>query len=93
MTVADSRKLLPGEYYPPWVVFARRQKLNWLNLIMNKIWPYVDEVLQFLSLYFILVFFFFKKNKNKNVIISFWVLLDASIGSVRSNKKLCGADT
>ncbi|KAI3691034.1 hypothetical protein L2E82_49248 [Cichorium intybus] len=36
MTVADSRKLLPGEYYPPWV-------LNWLNLIMNKIWPYVDE--------------------------------------------------
>ncbi|CAH1454391.1 unnamed protein product [Lactuca virosa] len=43
MTVADSRKLLPGEYYPPWVVFARRQKLNWLNLIMNKIWPYVDE--------------------------------------------------
>ncbi|KAK9070167.1 hypothetical protein SSX86_010567 [Deinandra increscens subsp. villosa] len=36
MTVADSRKLLPGEYYPPWV-------LNWLNHIMNKIWPYVDE--------------------------------------------------
>ncbi|KAK9070913.1 hypothetical protein SSX86_009481 [Deinandra increscens subsp. villosa] len=35
MTVADSRKLLPGEYYPPW--------LNWLNHIMNKIWPYVDE--------------------------------------------------
>ncbi|KAM0061477.1 putative C2 domain, synaptotagmin-like mitochondrial-lipid-binding domain, C2 domain superfamily [Helianthus debilis subsp. tardiflorus] len=43
MTVADSRKLLPGEYYPPWVVFAKRQKLNWLNDMMNKIWPYVDE--------------------------------------------------
>ncbi|XP_024962614.1 synaptotagmin-4-like isoform X1 [Cynara cardunculus var. scolymus] len=50
MTVADSRKLLPGEYYPPWVVFAKRQKLsysklqlNWLNLQLNKIWPYVDE--------------------------------------------------
>lgn len=43
MTVADSRKLLPGEYYPPWVVFAQRQKLNWLNHLMNKIWPYVDE--------------------------------------------------
>lgn len=92
MTVADSRKLLPGEYYPPWVVFARRQKLNWLNLIMNKIWPYVDEVLQFLSLYLILVYIL-QKIKKKNVIISFWVLLDASIGSVRSNKKLCGADT
>ncbi|KVH87916.1 C2 calcium-dependent membrane targeting [Cynara cardunculus var. scolymus] len=81
MTVADSRKLLPGEYYPPWVVFAKRQKLsyilfiiyfcyimfcskmtdnwypkfliglglNWLNLQLNKIWPYVDEVHVFLS--------------------------------------------
>ncbi|CAN6847390.1 unnamed protein product [Brassica oleracea] len=36
MTVQDSRKLLPGEFYPSWV-------LNWLNLELEKIWPYVNE--------------------------------------------------
>ncbi|VVB14032.1 unnamed protein product [Arabis nemorensis] len=36
MSVQDSRKLLPGEFYPSWV-------LNWLNLELEKIWPYVDE--------------------------------------------------
>ncbi|WZY74693.1 hypothetical protein YC2023_021077 [Brassica napus] len=35
MTVQDSRKLLPGEFYPSW--------LNWLNLELEKIWPYVNE--------------------------------------------------
>ncbi|KAF2303798.1 hypothetical protein GH714_023480 [Hevea brasiliensis] len=35
MTVQDSRKLLPDEFYPPW--------LTWLNLQLDKIWPYVDE--------------------------------------------------
>ncbi|XP_019052441.1 PREDICTED: synaptotagmin-5-like isoform X2 [Nelumbo nucifera] len=43
MTVADSRKILPAEYYPPWVVFSQRQKLTWLNLQLKKIWPYVNE--------------------------------------------------
>ncbi|KAJ9184046.1 hypothetical protein P3X46_007829 [Hevea brasiliensis] len=36
MTVQDSRKLLPEEFYPSWV-------LTWLNLQLDKIWPYVDE--------------------------------------------------
>ncbi|GMY35793.1 synaptotagmin-5-like isoform X2 [Fagus crenata] len=35
MTVEDSRKLLPPEYYPSW--------LNWLNTHLTKIWPYVNE--------------------------------------------------
>jgi Ca2+-dependent lipid-binding protein len=43
MTVQDSRKLLPGDFYPSWVVFSQRQKLNWLNLELEKIWPYVNE--------------------------------------------------
>ncbi|KAK4391558.1 Synaptotagmin-5 [Sesamum angolense] len=43
MTVEDSRKLLTPEYYPSWVVFSQRQKLTWLNLQLEKIWPYVDE--------------------------------------------------
>ncbi|KAH7659965.1 Enolase-like N-terminal protein [Dioscorea alata] len=43
MTVEDSRKILPAEYYPSWVVFSQRQKLNWLNLELAKIWPYIDE--------------------------------------------------
>uniref|UniRef100_A0A2P2K0D7 Synaptotagmin-5 n=2 Tax=Rhizophora mucronata TaxID=61149 RepID=A0A2P2K0D7_RHIMU len=43
MTVEDSRKILPPEYYPPWVVFSQRQKLNWLNAHLTKIWPYVSE--------------------------------------------------
>ncbi|RXI05683.1 hypothetical protein DVH24_017725 [Malus domestica] len=28
MTVEDSRKLLPPEFYPSWVVFSHRQKLS-----------------------------------------------------------------
>ncbi|KAK6140689.1 hypothetical protein DH2020_025571 [Rehmannia glutinosa] len=47
MTVQDSRKLLPDQFYPSWVVFSQRQKLslqlNWLNHHIEKIWPYVDE--------------------------------------------------
>ncbi|KAF5191836.1 Synaptotagmin-5 [Thalictrum thalictroides] len=49
MTVEDSRKLLPAEYYPSWVVFSQRQKLSiffflkWLNTELTKIWPYVNE--------------------------------------------------
>ncbi|KAL4180153.1 hypothetical protein AMTRI_Chr13g123800 [Amborella trichopoda] len=36
MTVEDSRKLLPREAYPSWV-------LNWLNYELIKLWPYVNE--------------------------------------------------
>ncbi|QCE16263.1 DNA-directed RNA polymerase II subunit RPB11 [Vigna unguiculata] len=36
MTVEDSRKLLPPKFYPSWV-------LNWLNVQLTRIWPYVDE--------------------------------------------------
>ncbi|PRQ46286.1 putative C2 domain, synaptotagmin-like mitochondrial-lipid-binding domain-containing protein [Rosa chinensis] len=43
MTVEDSRKLLPPDYYPSWVVFSQRQKLKWLNSHLTKIWPYVNE--------------------------------------------------
>ncbi|KAL6502094.1 Synaptotagmin-5 [Orobanche gracilis] len=43
MTVQDSRKLLPDKFYPSWVVFSQRQKLDWLNHHIEKIWPYVDE--------------------------------------------------
>lgn len=43
MTVEDSRKLLPAEFYPSWLVFSQRQKLTWLNLQLDKIWPYVNE--------------------------------------------------
>ncbi|KAA8535169.1 hypothetical protein F0562_030172 [Nyssa sinensis] len=35
MTVDDSRKILPPEYYPSW--------LTWLNLHLTKIWPYVND--------------------------------------------------
>ncbi|KAF9662112.1 hypothetical protein SADUNF_Sadunf18G0019400 [Salix dunnii] len=35
MTVQDSRKILPNEFYPPW--------LTWLNVQLDKIWPYVNE--------------------------------------------------
>lgn len=43
MTVDDSRKILPNELYPSWVVFSQRQKLTWLNQHLEKIWPYVNE--------------------------------------------------
>ncbi|KFK42888.1 hypothetical protein AALP_AA1G051900 [Arabis alpina] len=59
MTVEDSRKLLPADFYPSWVVFSERQNvcmicitlltpillnlLTWLNHHLTKIWPYVDE--------------------------------------------------
>lgn len=43
LTVDDSRKLLPAEYYPSWVVFSRQQKLKWLNQHLTKIWPFINE--------------------------------------------------
>ncbi|KAJ3677246.1 hypothetical protein LUZ60_002970 [Juncus effusus] len=43
MTVEDSRKILPADVYPSWVVFSRRQKLKWLNQELVKIWPFVND--------------------------------------------------
>lgn len=43
MTVQDSRKLLPDDVCPSWVVFSERQKLTWLNHHLDKLWPYIDE--------------------------------------------------
>ncbi|XVF48019.1 hypothetical protein PTKIN_Ptkin03bG0156900 [Pterospermum kingtungense] len=43
MTVEDSRKILPAQSYPSWLVFSQRQKLTWLNQHLTKIWPYVDQ--------------------------------------------------
>ncbi|XP_021275622.1 synaptotagmin-4 [Herrania umbratica] len=43
MTVQDSRKILPPQFYPPWVVFSQHQKLVWLNLQLKKMWPSVDQ--------------------------------------------------
>ncbi|XP_050126136.1 synaptotagmin-5-like [Malus sylvestris] len=43
MTVEDSRKLLPPQYYPSWVVFSHHQKLGWLNSHLEKMWPYINE--------------------------------------------------
>ncbi|XP_022137630.1 synaptotagmin-4-like [Momordica charantia] len=42
MTAQDSRKILPKEFYPSWVVFTKQQKLTWLNHQLDKIWPFVD---------------------------------------------------
>ncbi|MBA0875119.1 hypothetical protein Goshw_026637 [Gossypium schwendimanii] len=36
MTVQDTRKILPSEFFPPWV-------LVWLNVQLKKIWPYLNE--------------------------------------------------
>ncbi|KAJ0090644.1 hypothetical protein Patl1_12498 [Pistacia atlantica] len=36
MTVQDSRKVIPSEFYPPWV-------LTWLNHQLKKLWPYINE--------------------------------------------------
>ncbi|GMG98985.1 hypothetical protein Nepgr_000825 [Nepenthes gracilis] len=35
MTVEDSRKILQSGAYPPW--------LRWLNLQLDKLWPYINE--------------------------------------------------
>ncbi|KAL9326172.1 hypothetical protein ACSQ67_006817 [Phaseolus vulgaris] len=35
MTVEDSRKILPPQFYPSW--------LTWLNSHLTKIWPFVNE--------------------------------------------------
>ncbi|KAF9617090.1 hypothetical protein IFM89_033195 [Coptis chinensis] len=44
MTVEDSRKLLPAEYYPFLGCFlTKAEGLKWLNLELTKIWPYVNE--------------------------------------------------
>ncbi|KAK3143558.1 hypothetical protein QOZ80_4AG0301800 [Eleusine coracana subsp. coracana] len=43
MTIEDSRKLLPSDLYPSWVVFSSQQKLKWLNQELIKIWPFVDQ--------------------------------------------------
>ncbi|PAN40414.1 hypothetical protein GQ55_7G306300 [Panicum hallii var. hallii] len=43
MTIEDSRKLLPSDLYPSWVVFSAQQKLKWLNQELTKIWPFVNE--------------------------------------------------
>ncbi|XP_030548762.1 synaptotagmin-5 isoform X2 [Rhodamnia argentea] len=43
LTVEDTRKILPADFYPSWVVFAQSQQLNWLNSHLTKIWPYVNE--------------------------------------------------
>ncbi|KQJ84947.1 synaptotagmin-5 [Brachypodium distachyon] len=43
MTVEDSRKLLPADLYPSWVVFSTQQKLKWLNQELIKIWPFVNQ--------------------------------------------------
>lgn len=36
MSVQDSRKLLPGEFYPSWVVFSQRQKLSYSICLYTK---------------------------------------------------------
>ncbi|CAN6890408.1 unnamed protein product [Brassica oleracea] len=41
MTVEDSRKLLPAEFYPSWVVFSERQKLS----LLSKILPLLRKIL------------------------------------------------
>ncbi|WVZ87419.1 hypothetical protein U9M48_034055 [Paspalum notatum var. saurae] len=43
MTIEDSRKLLPADLYPSWVVFSSQQKLKWLNQELTKIWPFIND--------------------------------------------------
>lgn len=38
MTVDDSRKILPAEFYPSWVVFSQRQKLSSRLLLLFHFW-------------------------------------------------------
>lgn len=44
MTVEDSRKLLPPQYYPSWVVFSQRQKLSFLHTFPSSHVSLMDEV-------------------------------------------------
>ncbi|KAE8724492.1 Synaptotagmin-4 [Hibiscus syriacus] len=46
MTVQDSRKNLPRQFYPPWsllILVSSLIQLVWLNVQLEKIWPSVDE--------------------------------------------------
>lgn len=43
LTVEDARRIIPKEFFPPWVVFSNMQKLNWLNHQLTVVWPYVDK--------------------------------------------------
>ncbi|GLJ15764.1 hypothetical protein SUGI_0259520 [Cryptomeria japonica] len=43
LTVEDARRIIPKEFFPPWVVFSNLQKLNWLNHQLTVVWPYVDK--------------------------------------------------
>lgn len=60
MTVEDSKKILPAEFYPSWVVFSHRQKLTWLNHHLEKLWPYVNDVNNTIISFIITLSFFFK---------------------------------
>ncbi|KAH9760587.1 Synaptotagmin-4 [Citrus sinensis] len=42
MTVQDSRKLIPPEFYPPWVVFQQRQKAA-SELIRSNVEPILEQ--------------------------------------------------
>lgn len=41
MTVEDSRKILPADVYPSWVVFSRQQKVNF-PILFIVIWYHFD---------------------------------------------------
>ncbi|CAH9072114.1 unnamed protein product [Cuscuta epithymum] len=43
MTIEDLRKLFSNQTYPSWIVLAQRQKLEWLNRNLEKLWPYINE--------------------------------------------------
>ncbi|KAH9299568.1 hypothetical protein KI387_031250, partial [Taxus chinensis] len=43
LTLEESKRILPKDSFPPWVVFSNHQKLSWLNHQMAKVWPFVNE--------------------------------------------------
>lgn len=76
MTVEDSKKILPAEFYPSWVVFSRRQKLTWLNHHLEKLWPYVNEVNNTIISFIITLSFFLKKNEINRILIYFYFIIN-----------------
>lgn len=43
MVLADTRRLFPKELFPPWIVFSRHEKIDWVNQEVAKAWPFLEK--------------------------------------------------
>lgn len=43
LTLADIRRLFPKQFFPRWIIFSRREKVNWLNYLLIKAWPFLNK--------------------------------------------------